>query len=204
MKAFSTASMISFDYVYEQYYKKVLKYLISLAGKNYANDIAQETFIKIHKKLHLLKDESKLSSWVFKIALNSARDRMRKESKCKAIESKEIDNQSCFMTGDKAGINQIHLKDFNSIEEKINRNEMIKCYLSFVKKLPENYYKIYILSSFEDCSNKEIAQKLSISIDTVKIRLHRAKTKLYEELRTHCSCYQNEHGELLAELKNKI
>lgn len=204
MNTVSTASVLSFDNVYEQYYKKVLKYLISLVGKNYAHDIAQETFIKIHKSLHLLKDESRLSSWVFKIALNSARDKMRKESKCKAIESKEIDNQSSFMTGDKAGINQIHLKDFNSIEEKIYRNEMIKCYLSFVKKLPENYYRIYILSSFEDYSNKEIAKKLSISVDTVKIRLHRAKTKLYVELRTHCSCYQNEQGELWAELKNKI
>jgi RNA polymerase sigma-70 factor (ECF subfamily) len=201
MKTDSSASLIKFNKVYKQYYNKVLKYLISLVGKSDADDIAQETFIKIHKSLHLLKDESKLSSWIFKIALNSARDKLRKESKSKTKKAKEIEYDSPVLTGDKSGLNQIHIKDSDSVEEKIDRNEMIECYISFVKKLPENYYRIYILSSFEGLSNKEIAKRLSISVETVKIRLHRAKTKLYSELRTHCSCYQNEEGELLAELK---
>lgn len=202
MKTDSSASLIKFNNVYKQYYNKVLKYLISLVGKSYADDIVQETFIKIHNSLHQLKDESKLSSWIFKIALNSARDKMRKESKSKTKKANEYEYDStAALLGDRSGLNQIHFKDSDSIEEKIYRNEMIKCYISFVKKLPVNYYRIYVLSSFEGCSNKEIAEKLSISVETVKIRLHRAKTKLYTELRTHCSCYQNEQGELLAELK---
>jgi RNA polymerase sigma-70 factor (ECF subfamily) len=126
---------------------------------------------------------------------------MRKESKSKTKKAKEIEYDSAALTGDRSVLNQIHFKDSDSIEEKINRNEMIECYISFVKKLPENYYRIYVLSNFEGYSNKEIAEKLSISIETVKIRLYRARTKLYDELRTHCSCYQNEQGELLAELK---
>jgi RNA polymerase sigma-70 factor, ECF subfamily len=201
MKTDSSAYLIKFNNVYKQYHNNVLKYLISLVGKSYADDIVQETFIKIHKSLPQLKDESKLSSWIYKIALNSARDKMRKESKSKTKKAKEYEYDSTALTGDRSGLNQIHFKDSDSIEEKIYRNEMIKCYISFVKKLPVNYYRIYVLSSFEGCSNKEIAEKLSISVETVKIRLHRAKTKLYTELRTHCSCYENEQGELLAELK---
>jgi RNA polymerase sigma-70 factor (ECF subfamily) len=196
--------MIRFDNVYKQYYKKVLKYLISLVGKNHAEDIAQEAFIKVHKNLHLLKDDSKLSPWIFKIALNSARDTMRKESKSKTKESKEVGYHLDSWNGDKSRLTLTHAKDPDSIEDKIFKNEMIACYISFVKKLPENYYRIYVLSCFEGYSNKEIAEKLSLSIETVKIRVHRAKTKLYEELRTHCNCYQNEHGELLAELKKYV
>jgi len=201
MKTNSSADFISFDILYNQYYKKVLRYLISLIGKSYAEDVVQETFLKVHKSLHLLKDESKLSSWIFKIALNSARDKMRKESKSKTKEAEEIEYHSAFLTGDKAVLDKMHFKDTDSIEDKINRNEMIECYISFVKKLPPNYYRIYVLSSFEGYSNNKIAEKLLISVETVKIRLHRAKTKLYEELRTHCRCYQNEQGELLAEFK---
>lgn len=200
MKTDSSASMIEFNNVYKQYYNKVLKYLIALVGKSYAEDIAQETFIKVHKSLYMLKDESKLSPWIFKIALNSARDKMRKESNSKFKEADEIENHSASLTGDRPGLNKTHFIDADSTEDKINRSEMIRCYFSFVKKLPGNYYRIYLLSSFEGYSNKEIAEKLSISVETVKIRLHRAKKKLYEELRAHCSCYQNDQGKLFAEL----
>ena len=48
-------------------------------------------------------------------------------------------------------------------------------------------------------SNQEIADRLSLSVGTVKIRLHRARALLYGELRRNCRCYRNERGELMGE-----
>jgi RNA polymerase sigma-70 factor (ECF subfamily) len=58
-----------------------------------------------------------------------------------------------------------------------------------------------VLSEFEELSDKAIARTLSLPVETVKIRLHRARTKLYEQLREHCRCYYNERGELMGRPK---
>jgi RNA polymerase sigma-70 factor (ECF subfamily) len=79
---------------------------------------------------------------------------------------------------------------------------MVACYLDYVKALPRNYYAVYVLSEFEDLSNEDIARRLSLSLGTVKIRLHRARARLYEELRRNCQCYYNGRGELMGEPKN--
>jgi RNA polymerase sigma-70 factor (ECF subfamily) len=81
------------------------------------------------------------------------------------------------------------------------RNEMVACYLDYVKQLPPIYSEVYLLGEFENLSNEEIARRLSLSVGTVKIRLHRARTQLNEKLRTNCRCYYNERGELLGEPK---
>ncbi len=64
---------------------------------------------------------------------------------------------------------------------------------------PGSYYLAYVLSEFEDLSNQEIADRLSLSLGTVKIRLHRARALLHGELRRNCRCYWNERGELMGE-----
>jgi DNA-directed RNA polymerase specialized sigma24 family protein len=78
---------------------------------------------------------------------------------------------------------------------------MIACYLDYLEQLPRNYYETYVLTEFEHLSNEEIARRLSLSIGAVKIRLHRARAMLYEELRRNCQCYYNERGELMGEPK---
>lgn len=97
-----------------------------------------------------------------------------------------------------------HIPDTKSYtpEERTIRNEMVKCYLDYVERLPHNYYEVYALHEFEQLSNEEIARRLSLSLGTVKIRLHRARTKLHDELRRNCQCYYNERGELMGEPKS--
>jgi RNA polymerase sigma-70 factor (ECF subfamily) len=60
-----------------------------------------------------------------------------------------------------------------------------------------------MLSEFEGLSDKEISKRLSLPLQTVKMGLHRARTRLYKELRTHCRCYSNKRGEMMADLKSK-
>jgi RNA polymerase sigma factor (sigma-70 family) len=88
-------------------------------------------------------------------------------------------------------------------EQAAARNEMVSCYVDYVKRLPRDHYDVYVLAEFEHLPNAEIARRLDLPLATVKIRLHRARAKLHEELRRNCRCYYDERGELMGEPKRQ-
>jgi RNA polymerase sigma-70 factor (ECF subfamily) len=68
---------------------------------------------------------------------------------------------------------------------------------------PRNYRTVLLLGEFEELSNAEIAAILYISLDTVKIRLHRARTALRNAMESHCSFYHDERSELMCDRKSQ-
>jgi hypothetical protein len=64
--------------------------------------------------------------------------------------------------------------------------ERYECFANFIQDLPPNYRTVVWLSELGDLSNAEIAEVLGLSLDVVKIRLHRGKARLLEELRAYC------------------
>lgn len=66
--------------IYEEYYPKILRYLIRFLGPNEAEDATQEVFIKINTNLDSFRGESKLSTWIYRIATNTAIDRKRRRA----------------------------------------------------------------------------------------------------------------------------
>lgn len=192
--------MLSFDEIYTGYYDKVRRYLSSIVGPDQCEDLAQEVFIKVNKSLDSLKDEARLSSWIFSIAINTARDRLR--SVRSGIRTVSIDGDI------KSGKNQAPFAELiadhreKRFDDILIKEEMLQCYADYVKKLPAGYFEVYVLSEFEGLTDAEIAAKLSLKLQTVKMRLHRARAKLSEELRLNCSCYNDREGNLMCEPKN--
>lgn len=187
------AAIPHFDDIYVTYHGRVVRYLANILDPADADDIAQETFIKVHKNLARLKEPEKLATWIFKIALNTARDWMRKRGKRPVPVPEEEAAGKMPLKG--AG------KGERSPEERMIRKEMVQCYLNVVEALPRSSYEVYVLSEFDGLSNHQIARRLSLPVETVKMRLHRARERLYKELRAHCSPYFDEHGDLKAEPK---
>ena len=183
--------------VFTQYHDRLLRYLSGIVGSSEAEDVVQEVFVKVGRKLADLKDSSKLSSWIFKIALNTARDRLRERSAGDRI----VLHVSYEAEPDKDRIENVADSRSRTAEEGAVRNEMIRCYLDFVRQLPKKYYDVYVLSELEELPDKAISKKLSLPLETVKMRLHRARAMLYQELRAHCRCYYNERGEIMGDLK---
>jgi RNA polymerase sigma-70 factor, ECF subfamily len=206
MEAYAEASNVSdeppaeLSQIYEAYHGKVLAYAAKLLGRAEADDIAQEVFIKVGRSLGTLEDPAKLASWIYAITLNTVRDAVRKRttspgglaSACLHAAADEEEDSLLAHLPDTAS---------RTPEEATSRNEMIACYLDYVKELPRDYYVVYALSEFEELSNEEIARRLALTLGTVKIRLHRARAKLFEQLRRNCRCYQNARGELMGEPK---
>jgi RNA polymerase sigma-70 factor, ECF subfamily len=190
--------MLNYHEIYDSYYQKIQRYLARIVGHDEAEDISQEVFIKINKSLDTLQDENKLSYWIYRVALNAARDHIRmKKSKIPVVSFEDL--SGAIDSGSHSKLKEFADTRLKTPDEKLIKDEMMQCYIDFIEKLPEKYYEIYVLDEFEGLSNQEIADKLSISIDTVKIRLHRARTELHALLRKNCSCYSDKNGNIMCE-----
>lgn len=194
------ASEADFQEIYVAFQPKILRYMARMVGENEAEDLTQEVFIKISSSLEIFRGEASLSTWIYRIATNSARDKLRNSSFQRAtLNSPDQLSSTCdpeiadknVWTGEKTPL----------IEHQIFRKEMNDCIQGFIEKLPEDYRTVLILNEFEGLKNKEMAEILEISLAAVKIRLHRAREKLKNELRANCDSYWVENNEFLPELK---
>ena len=190
---------VVFTDIYEQYYTKILNYLIRLVGDQEAEDVTQVVFEKISRKLNSFNNKSKLSTWLYRIATNAGLDKLRSLSYKYSqsgplapfpIHTTETEHAICKNTTIQ-----------KSIGIKIIQSEMNECIREFVDKLPSNYRAIIILNELEGFTNKEIAEILQISVGTVKIRLHRARAKLKKSLESGCDLYFDDRNELACDRK---
>ena len=180
---------LEFQKVHETFRPRIHRYLTRLVGENEAEDLTQEVFVKVARALENFRGESTLSTWLYRIATNAAMDRLRSPSFQRIAQSglsvdssetgeAEVEDRDVW-TGDKTP----------SVEQQLVRREMNECIRDFIEKLPEAYRTVLVLGELEGLRNKEIAEILGVTLDTVKIRLHRAREKLKEELVTHCDSY---------------
>jgi RNA polymerase sigma-70 factor (ECF subfamily) len=192
---------LKFEDIYDKFHEKVAGYLERMVGKDESEDLTQEVFIKIDKGLKEFKGESTLSTWIYRISTNTALDRVRSRSFQKNTHKVNI-NESDKELNDEGG--SIHIEQTSlSAEREAVRNEMNECIREFVDRLPIDYRTVIILSEMKDLKNREIADILGISLDTAKIRLHRARVRLKAEFEAGCDFYHDEDGKLACDRKNK-
>ncbi len=191
--------VFDFEKLHTRYRPKIHRYLCSLAGENEAEDLCQEVFVKVERNLASFRNEAQLSTWLYRIATNSFYDRLRSPSfKQKSKEYPiEIDE------------NTLEKRDFTTqqqksgIDQQVIRDEMNACIRGYIDQLPENYRTVLLLSEEEGFKNREIAEILQVSLDNVKIRLHRAKAKLKVSLQGNCDFYLDERSEISCDRKQQ-
>jgi len=185
-----------FEKIYDEYYQRIVKYLIRIAGPNDAEDIAQNVFGKISGSLGGFKGKSKLSTWIYRIATNTAIDRLRSAAYRHVKEECTIEDA----VGPEAQGDSADHKP-PATDQVLIRKEMSECVNEFIDKLPQDYRTVIVLSELEHLSNRKIAEILNISKENVKIRLHRARAKLKEALNDGCDFYHNEENVLVCDRK---
>lgn len=177
-----------FQKIYETFQRKVHRYLTRLVGEHEAEDLTQEVFVKVSQALSRFRQESHLSIWVYRIATNTALDRLRRPSFQDAVRERVSDEDA---TEERAP----------TVEQHLIRREMNECIRGFVENLPVDYRSVVVLSELEELTNQQIAEVLGISLGTVKIRLHRAKARLKKEFSTRCNFYRDEGNRLACDPK---
>lgn len=181
-----SANELDFQKIYATYQPKILRYLSHFIGESEAEDLTQETFVKAHQSLRGFRGESQLSTWIYRIATNTALDKMRQPS-FQRVEQVSISDEILEAKNSDGVIFPEGQKP--SIEKELIRDEMNDCIRGYIEKLPDDYRAVLVLSEYEGLKNNEIAEILGVTLDTVKIRLHRAKAKLKEELEANCELY---------------
>ncbi len=184
-----------FERVYKEYQPKILHYISRLISDNEAEDITQEVFEKVNRGLAGFKGKSQLSTWIYRIATNAALDRLRSPSfKHNTEELTETSEEKNVWTNHKK----------SPVDQQLIRKEMSKCVQEHIDKLSSDYKAVIVLSEHEGLTNQEIADILQVSLDTVKIRLHRARARLKEILDKACDFYHNEQDILACDRKSSV
>lgn len=181
-----------FQRIHDSFRPRVLRYLTRLVGGREAEDLAQSVMLKVSNGLPGFRNESSLSTWIYRIATNAARDRLRlpPEDPVPAAEAE-------------SGKDAVPLEEpAPSVESTAIRAEMSACIRDFVDHLPEPYRVVMVLSEIEGFKDAEIAAILGVSPGTVKIRLHRAREKLRDDLREGCSFQRDEDMGLACDRKS--
>jgi RNA polymerase sigma-70 factor, ECF subfamily len=187
---------LEFQHIYNTFQPKIHRYLARMTGADEADDLTQEVFIKVSRGLKDFRGDSKLSSWIYRIATNTALDHLRRPSRITA-ETSSIDTER--------EDEPVRLRgEVSFIDRQLIRKEMNACIRNVVKQLPQDYRTVIVLGELEEFRNNEIAEILQVSLETVKIRLHRARKQLKKELENLCCFYRDERNVLSCDLKSAI
>jgi RNA polymerase sigma-70 factor (ECF subfamily) len=190
--------LLNFQAIFDEFQPRILRYIGNMVGDADAEDVTQEIFIKISRALPDFRGESKLSTWLYRIATNTALDRIRAPAyqhmamtiSAEIVEG-NVDDRNIW-TGEKIPV----------LEWQVVRNEMADCLQDYIRKLPENYRIVLALKEFEGLNNQEISDILGLTPGAVKIRIHRARERLKKNLIANCPSYWVDGNEFLPDLKN--
>jgi len=148
-----------------------------------AEDIVQETYVKAFMALARFRGDSSLATWLTRIALNGARERLRRRKP--SVELSEIEE------GRAGGIGELIMfptpNSGANPESESGRAELRRLLEQAVEDLPEMFRLVFVLRDVEGCTVAETAELLAIRPATVKTRLHRARRMLRKKLESRVS-----------------
>lgn len=144
------------------------------------DDILQDTFIKIHTKLHTLRDYSKVKSWAFSIAKNSIIDYFKDSKKTFEFADYEWETE---------------------IEADLHTEK--DCLRGILKSLPKKYRIPLFLSDIKGMKQHEVAQQLNLPLPTVKSQIQRARKLIAQGFMDCCGFTLNDQGHLVGEIQDK-
>lgn len=165
------------DDLMERHSQRLYHYLIRvLQDEAEAADLAQETFVRVYQSCHRFKPSGKFSTWLFTIATNLARDRIRWLSRRKNIPLETNDD------GADTGLKNILPSNEPTPREKLEAEECAEAVRRALAELPEDLRVPLVLAEYEEQSHVEIAAVLDCSPKAVEMRLYRARQQLRQRL----------------------
>ena len=157
----------AFRLIFERYSRPVISFIFDMVNdRSLAEELTQETFVRAYRAMHTMRRETKLSTWLFGIARNVARESLRARARA---------------------VNHIHLADKSVMDLSDNKpvpvegvlskelNDVIRRSLS---ALDEDKRLVFTLKVLHQCSYEEIAEITGFSLAKLKTDLHRARAEM--------------------------
>ena len=167
MRRVQEGEMVSYNTLVNRYKDRLFNVLYRmLSSEDEANDLLQETFLRVWQHKMSYDFRFAFSTWIYTIALNLARNELRRRKKIKFLD--------IFDFADK----------LSAKEEKMDTSANLKALLDTeMRRLPEKYKTAFLLRDVDNLSYEEIAQVLGVPLGTVKSRVNRARAILRTRLK---------------------
>ena len=164
----------AFRLIFERYSRPVISFVYDMVGdRDLAEELTQETFVRAYRNLRTMRTDTKLSSWLFGIAKNVARESLR----ARARNNHQVD------LGDKSVLD---ISDHRPepVDQLLSKelNELIRRSLN---ALDEDKRLVFVLKVFHQCSYEEIAGITGFSLGKLKTDLHRARAEMRQRIRPY-------------------
>lgn len=171
----ATGEGACFDRLVERYHRQIANFVFRMVG-NYetALDLSQEVFIKVYGSLERYNPEFKFSTWIYKIASNTAIDHLRKQSvPVTSLYSVSGDDEEFELPIPAKG---------PSPERALEHSERSAQIEEVISKLPPRYRELIVLRHVSELSYDEIAEVTGLPLGTVKNRIFRAREAMRKHL----------------------
>lgn len=147
-----------------------------LRDENEVEDILQETYLAAYRSLAEFEGRARFSTWLVRIAVNKALDRRRQRSKTLALDP----HMEVFMVGGEPTLDATDSGE--DPERESARREVAHLLEHAIDALPDAFRGVYVLREVDGMSTEETAESLGLEPNTVKTRLHRARSLLRARL----------------------
>jgi len=178
----------AFEALLERYEDKVFRLAYRFVrNESDAKEILQDTFLSVWRKLDTFKGDSQFSSWVYRVAANTALMRLRSQRRHPQISTEDLpagflDNYRPSGTEGLAHLPSPGENWAKRPDEQLQSDELRRHIQDAVDALPDLYRTVFLVRDVEGLSTEETAEVLGISVPTVKTRLHRARIALREAI----------------------
>ncbi len=165
-----TSSTPDFDQIVERHASFVYNVAFRMMGNPQdAEDVAQEAFISAFRAYERFRGESKVTTWLYRITVNAALMRLRKEKKARTLTQ--------------TGLDEVVIPDWSDAPFRAARDSELGDRLrDGIEMLPDDFKVAVVLRDMEELSNAEAAEVIGISVPALKSRLHRGRTLLRKHL----------------------
>ena len=172
IKEFQEGNITSYNHLVFRYKDKLLNYIYQFVHDiDLAEDLLQDTFLKLYTHKNSYKNIAKFSTWIYTIAGNFAKTELRKTKRRKTYSNSEL-----IYSEDELVVPDFSNEADNEIINKSLKNDLKDC----LSKLPLDFRTIIILRDIQELSYDEISIIIELPLGTVKSRINRARLKLYE------------------------
>jgi RNA polymerase sigma-70 factor (ECF subfamily) len=161
-----------------------------------AEDLAQDAFLQVFRKLATFRGDSALSTWLYRIAVNTVLMHFRRKTPVRVSLDEPINNDQ---DGTKPVRREYGVRD-GRLETSVTRVALTRA----ISELPEGYREIFILHEVEGYQHREIADLLGCSIGTSKSQLHKAKLRIRELLTSTPQDVRNDRSEVAGRVPAKV
>lgn len=178
----AAGNLAAFDGFVESFRTRLFQYSLLVCGhREDAEEVAQDTLLKIFENFDQLREPERVRAWVFRIARNAC---LMKRRKSVFAPAQELSLDELMPARDQAGGGRkLEIADWSNLPEtEVLRTELKEVLERAIGELPELYKTVLLLRDVEELSTEETAGVLDVSEDVVKTRLHRARLALRRSL----------------------